>query len=257
MLDTILLNAISWARQAGAIQLDLFRSGNLKIEKKINDSDIVTQADKLSEQLIINNIHTHYPTHSILSEESGEETQKDSEYKWIIDPLDGTTNFSSGLPLFSISIAVQKNNETIIGVVYAPYLNEVFHAVKGEGAFLNGNPISVSRNSNPAKAVLATGFPIDKNTNSDNNLNNVARIMPQIRGLRRLGSAAIDLCYVAAGFLDGYWELNLHKWDIAAGELIISEAGGMTTRFRPDRNYCIAASSAGIHQWLIKNLTQE
>lgn len=255
MLDTILLNAISWARQAGAIQLDLFRSGNLKIENKINDSDIVTQADKLSEKLIINNIHTYYPTHSILSEESGEETQKDSEYKWIIDPLDGTTNFSSGLPLFSISIAIQKNGETVVGVVYAPYLNEVFHAIKGAGAFLNGNPIMVSRNSDPAKSVLATGFPVDKNINPDNNLDNVARIMPQIRGLRRLGSAAIDLCYVAAGFLDGYWELNLHKWDIAAGELIVSEAGGKTTRFRPDRNYCIAASSAGIHQWLIKNLT--
>ncbi len=257
MIDNLLLNAISWARQAGAIQLGLFRSGNLKIESKLNDSDIVTQADKLSEQLLIENIHKHYPTHNILSEESGEENRSDSEYRWIIDPLDGTTNFSTGLPLFSVSIAIQKNNETIIGVVYAPYLNEVFHAVKGCGAFLNGEQISCSANSEPSKAILATGFPVDKDTNSDNNLDNLQKIIPQVRGMRRLGSGDIDLCYVAAGILDGYWELNLHKWDIAAGELIVSEAGGRLTRFRPDRNYCIAASSAPLHDWLISNLSTE
>ncbi len=257
MTDSLLLNAISWARQAGAVQLKYFRSENLQVETKLNESDIVTKADKLSEQLLIDNIHRVYPTHSILSEESGEESHgEESEYRWIIDPLDGTTNFNAGLPLFSVSIAIEYRGETIIGVVYAPYLDEVFHAVKGQGAFLNGRPISASCNDSLEKAVISTGFPVDKKTTNDNNLTPFSKVMPEVRGIRRLGSAAVDLCYVAAGFLDGYWEINLHKWDIAAGQLIVSEAGGMVTRFRPDRNYCVVASSKALHNRLLKMISE-
>lgn len=254
MINNLLLNAISWARQAGAIQLELFRSDNLDIHAKLNQSDIVTKADKMSEAFLLDRIHTHYPDHSILSEESGEEKHDGATYRWIIDPLDGTTNYSAGLPSFSVSIAIEKDGEILVGVVFAPYLGELFHAVKGGGSFLNGRPIHAGCKIDPAQAVISTGFPVDKDINPDNNLDRVSRILPQIRGLRRLGSAAVDLCYVAAGYLDAYWEINLHLWDVAAGKLIVEEAGGTVTRFRPDRNYCMAASGKGLHRWLLENL---
>ncbi len=254
-MDTsaLLLDAIQLARQAGAIQLSYFRGDNLDIKAKLNDSDVVTAADRAAEQAIISGLHAKYPTHSILSEESGAELH-DAPYRWVIDPLDGTTNFSSGLPLFSVSIGLEYRGEAILGVVYAPYLDELFHAVKGQGAYLNGNPIHPSSTTLLSQAVLATGFPVDKNTSPDNNLDNVGRILPLIRGLRRLGSAAIDLCYVAAGFLDGYWELNLHPWDVCAGALIASEAGASITRFRPDRNISILAAPPAIHDAVLPKL---
>lgn len=244
---TVLLHdAIELAREAGAVQLGYFRGDNLEIRAKLNDSDVVTVADKAAENVIISGIRSKYPHHSILSEESGEE-KHESDWLWVIDPLDGTTNFSSGLPLFSVSIGIEYRGETIVGVVYAPYLDELFYAVKGEGAYLNGKPIKSSGKMALGQAVLATGFPVDKNVNADNNLDNVARILPHIRGLRRLGSAAIDLCYVAAGFLDGYWELNLHPWDVSAGTLIAKEAGAKVTHFRSDRNLSILAGTPAIH----------
>lgn len=254
MINTLLLNAISWARQAGEIQLDNFRHDSIGSEIKSSRADIVTEVDNICEELIINNIKEIYPTHSIIAEESGHILIPDSEYTWIIDPLDGTTNYLSGLPFFSISLAICHCGEVIAGVVYAPRLDEIFHAVKGEGAFLNGHPIKPSANPILADAVVATGFPVDKTTNADNNLENVARIMPRVRGLRRLGSAAIDLCYVAAGFLDGYWELNLHQWDIAAGQLICSEAGARVERLRPDRGISVIAASQPIFESLKSHL---
>ena len=178
----------------------------------------------------------------------------ENTYRWVIDPLDGTTNYSQGLPMFSVSIGIEHCGETVIGVVFAPYLNELFHAVKGEGAFLNGNPVKVSGKSALGHSVVATGFPVDKDTNPDNNLDNVARIMPKVRGLRRLGSAAMDLCYTAAGFLDGYWEMNLHRWDVSAGLLILEEAGGRFSHFRDDRNVSIVAGTPAIHDMLFPML---
>lgn len=252
--SSLLLDAMSWAREAGAVHLRYFRGNELDIQSKLNDSDVVTAADKAAEKVLIDHIKASYPDHSILSEESGEEAHC-GEYRWVIDPLDGTTNFSQGLPLFSVSIGIEHNGETVVGVVFAPYLNELFHAVKGQGAWLNGEPIKVSGKTRLDRSVVATGFPVDKDTNPDNNLDNVARVMPRVRGLRRLGSAAIDLCYVAAGFLDGYWELNLHAWDASAGLLILEEAGGSCTHFRADRNISVLAGTPAIHDILLPMLS--
>lgn len=248
-VQNLLTQVVALAQQAGEVQLRYFRGNALDIQAKFNDSDVVTAADKASEKVIIDFIKTHYPSHSILSEEMGSE-QGASDYRWIIDPLDGTTNFSNGLPLFSVSIGVECRGEMIVGVVYAPYLKELFHAVKGNGAYLNGNPITPSAKSSLSQAVVATGFPVDKDRNPDNNLDNVARVLPRVRGMRRLGSAAIDLCYVAAGFLDGYWELNLHEWDVAAARLIVKEAGGTYASFREGRNISVVATAPMLYSQL-------
>lgn len=249
-------DAIAWTREAGEVQLKYFRSSHLNIRAKFNDSDIVTEADKASEQVIINNINRTYPQHAILSEEMGGNAIE-SDYRWIIDPLDGTTNFSNGLPLFSVSIAVEYRGEVIVGVVYAPYLDEMFHAVKGGGAWLNGKPIAPSGKESLSHSVVTTGFPVDKDITTDNNLDNVSRVLPRVRGMRRLGSAAIDLCYVAAGFLDGYWEMNLHTWDVAAGQLVVQEAGACYSHFRTDRNISVVAATPLIFETLYSLLASE
>lgn len=238
-----------WAREAGEIQLDFFRRGNIAVAEKFNDADIVTEADRRSEELILTRIRDRFPDHSVLSEESGE-LSGDAGWQWVIDPLDGTTNFYSGLPLFAVSIALEHNGEAVIGVVYSPYLNEMFMAVKGGGATLNGQRLSCSSESVMSRAVISTGFPVDKNSNPDNNLDNVAAVLPKVRGLRRLGSAAIDICYVAAGFLDGFWELNLHRWDVSAALLIAAEAGAEHYRFRQDRGVSVAVAPPQILQQL-------
>lgn len=256
MDDSLLINALSWAREAGAVHRRYFRGRELDIKAKLNESDIVTAADKAAEKLVISHIRETYPEHSILSEESGAEAYG-SQYRWVIDPLDGTTNFSQGLPLYSISIGIEKDGETVAGVVYDSYLDELFHAVKGEGAFLNGEPIAVSGKQALNESVVATGFPVDKHLTPDNNLDNVSRVMPKVRGLRRLGSAAMDLCYVAAGFLDGYWEMNLYPWDVCAGLLIVKEAGGEFTHFRNDRNISVVAGTPAIHKELVELLSAE
>jgi myo-inositol-1(or 4)-monophosphatase len=244
--DTILLDAIELAREAGKIHLSYFRTDRLDIKIKQNNADIVTAADKASELAVISGIRAKYPQHSILSEESGLDERGKNDWEWVIDPLDGTTNFSAGLPYFNVSIGVRYCGETVVGVVYGAYLNELFHAVKGEGAFLNGNPIHVGSQTDMHKAVITTGFPIDKAENPDNNLDNVTRVLPVVRGLRRLGSSALDICYVGAGFLDGYWEPNLHEWDVCAGMLVASEAGAVVDRYRPDRNVSLFVSAPGI-----------
>lgn len=244
-ISELLENAMQIAREAGRIQIEYFRGQDLDINPKFNDSDIVTIADKESERMIISRIRDLYPDHSILSEESGADN-RESDYCWVIDPLDGTTNYSQGLPLFAVSIGIVYKRETIAGVVYAPYLDEMFHAWKGGGAYLNGEVVRVSSKNSLRQSVIATGFPVDKDTNPDNNADNFNRVMPAVRGIRRLGSAAIDLCYVATGILDGYWEMNLHEWDVCAGELIALEAGAEIRRFRSDRNISVIAASPSI-----------
>lgn len=243
--DTLLLNVLQWARQAGAVHMKYFRDRHLEVSAKLNEADVVTIADREAERLLVGLIKDTYPDHAILTEESGDVSET-GDYKWIIDPLDGTTNFSAGLPVFSVSIAVEHKGAGIIGAVYAPYLDEMFHAVAKQGAYLNGRPVSPSDKKSLEQSVVSTGFPVDKNVNEDNNLDNVGRVLPYVRGLRRSGSAAIDLCYVAAGFLDGYWELNLHEWDVAAGRIILEEAGAPYVRFRPDRNVCLMAAAPGV-----------
>lgn len=230
------------ARGAGRIQLSYFRGAHLNVETKFNLHDVVTVADKESERYIVDAIAKAYPDHAVLGEESGMHAGH-SDYRWVIDPLDGTTNYSQGLPVFSVSIALQYRGETLLGVVYAPYLDELYEACRGRGAWLNGRPIRVSDKSDTQRSVVATGFPIDKDRNPDNNLDNLSRILPRVRGVRRMGSAAYDLCAVAAGFLDGYWELNLHEWDVCAGTLIVTEAGGEVRAFRTDRNISIVAGN--------------
>lgn len=250
-VNEMLADAMQWAREAGAIQLGYFRKDGLEISNKLNDADIVTAADKESEQLLISRISQKYPTHAILSEESGEKKSDDS-IRWVIDPLDGTTNFSSGLPSFAVSIGIEMDGMTIAGVVYAPYLDEMFTAVKGEGAKLNGKPIQCNTTRSLSRCVISTGFPVDKDVNPDNNLDNVARVLPLIRGLRRLGSAALDISYVAAGFLDGYWEMNLHLWDVSAAMLIADEAGASAGQFRADRGISVIVAPPAIYSQLKK-----
>lgn len=248
-LDKILRDAIEMARRAGEIQMELYRSGHLDIVTKQNAYDVVTAADKASEKLIVETINRLYPTHSILSEESGLH-DGDNEWQWVIDPLDGTTNYSNGLPVFNVAIGVKHRGETVAGVVFAPALGEMFHAVKGGGAFLNGKPIRCSGKTRLEEAVLSTGFPYDKAVNPDNNIDRAARVIPVVRGLRRLGSAALDISYVGAGFLDGYWEMSLNEWDVCAGLLIASEAGATWSDFRTDRNRSVIVAAPGIYDQL-------
>ena len=255
-IDSIVSDMLQWAREVGGVQLGYFRGDNLGISSKLDESDIVTNADKASERALIGHIRQKYPHHAILSEESGE-AAGDSGFRWVIDPLDGTTNFSEGLPNFCVSIGLQYEGETMAGVVFAPYLGEMFHAVRGQGAYLNGRRIAVSGKQDIAKAVVNTGFPYDKHLTADNNLDNVSAIFTRLRALRILGSAAIDICYCAAGFLDGYWELNLHEWDVCAATLILQEAGGEATRFRSDRCISLVAGTPAIHRWLLEHLSTE
>ena len=255
--NEILCHAVEIAKKAGEIQLRLFRSKELNIATKQNDFDVVTTADKASERVIVDFINELYPDHSILTEESGLSLRGNHEWEWVIDPLDGTTNYSAGLPWFNVSIGIKHHGEAVVGVVYAPRLGELFTAVKGEGATLNGQPIAPSETPTLTKAVVATGFPYDKAVNPDNNLDNFKRIMPVVRGLRRLGSAALDICYVAAGFLDAYWEMNLNEWDVCAAMLIAHEAGACAERFRPDRNWSILASNPALAPAILQELHQK
>ncbi len=246
---TMLEQAMEMALKAARIQRKYFRRADLDIRTKHGEADIVTRADRESEQAITDAIRRHYPSHGILAEESGDNSGN-AEWVWVIDPLDGTTNYAAGLPLFAVSIGIRYRGETVCGVVYAPYLDEMFTAISGQGAKLNGREIHASACNRLDRAVVSTGFPVDKAETRDNNLDNVARVMPLVRGLRRLGAASLDLCYVAAGILDGYWEMGLHEWDVCAGELIVREAGGKTGHFQPDRSISQYAAAPAIQPHL-------
>lgn len=246
--EELLDAAVRMARGAGEIQRTAFRSGDLAIRTKSNVYDVVTRVDKECEAYIVRSILERYPDHAILGEEDGVQGTAGSDYRWVVDPLDGTTNFSQGLPLFAVSIALQYRGRTIVGAVYAPVLDELYTATDGGGAFLTTasggvRRLAVGRKESLAISVLATGFPYDKDVDPDNNSDNVARIVPFVRDLRRLGSAAYDLCCVAAGWLDGYWELALHEWDVCAAELIVREAGGVVKPLRADRGVSLAAGN--------------
>lgn len=241
-LNRTLEIAVNWAREVGKIHLSYFRGTDLGIQTKTNVYDVVTRADKESEAFLIREIAKTFPEHAVLGEESGEHDGT-SDYRWVVDPLDGTNNYSQGLPIFTVSIGLQYKQQTLLGVVYAPYFDELYTAVKGQGAFLNGKRIHVSGKSDLAHSVLGTGFPYDKDVNPDNNAGNVGTILPHIRGLRRMGSAAYDLCCTAAGWLDGYWELSLNPWDMCAGALMVEEAGGIVVPFRENRGISIIAGN--------------
>ena len=193
--------------------------------------DLVTSVDRSAQRSIVEVLQREFPEHSILAEEDTERTGAASEYRWIIDPLDGTTNFAHGYPHVSVSIALEFSEQIILGLVYDPLRRECFGGVKGQGATLNGAPIRVSAVNELDKALLATGFPYDRRENADFYLNFFKALLTRCQGIRRNGSAALDLCYVAGGRLDGFWELKLKPWDIAAGALIVAEAGGSVSDF--------------------------
>ncbi|MEK7267993.1 MAG: inositol monophosphatase family protein, partial [Nitrospirota bacterium] len=187
--------------------------------------NLVTDADKRAEQVIVEAIRRAFPDHQILAEERGQ-AGSTSPYKWVIDPLDGTTNFAHGFPAYCVSIGVEYQGRCILGVVFDPTRQELFAAEAGGGAFLNGTPLRVSRASRLDAALLVTGFAYDIRESEQNNLDHFARFALRAQGIRRTGTAALDLCYVAAGRFDGFWELKLHPWDTAAGSVILLEAGG-------------------------------
>lgn len=247
--NRLLLDVVGVARQAGAIQMAHFRKDDLSIDIKLNESDIVTQVDRRCDALITGFIRENYPDHSIMAEESGF-TEGETGYRWVIDPLDGTTNYAAGLPVFAVSIGIEHDGLPVVGVVYAPYLDEMYTAVRGQGACLNGHPIRVRANPRPDRAVVATGFPVDRNVNPDDNTAEFGRILRSVRAVRCLGAASMDLCYTASGVLDGFWEMNLHEWDVCAGLLILEEAGGRWSRYRTDRNVAVVTGSPDIYEFL-------
>lgn len=197
--------------------------------------DMVTEIDCEAEEYIVSKIKDAFPSHSIIAEESGK-TDGKKENRWFIDPVDGTSNYARGLPIFASSIAYAEKSKMQLGCVYDPIRDECFYAEKGEGAWLNGEAIHVSGTRELINAMLVTGFPYDIHK-KENNINHFSNIIREVHTLRRLGSAALDLVYVAAGRLDGYWEIDICPWDIAAGTLIVEEAGGMVTTIHGDPVY--------------------
>lgn len=250
--------AIETAREAGNILLEKF--GRItKITMK-GDINLVTEADLASEALIIERIKTYHPKHAILAEESGEAIVLggDTTWKWIIDPLDGTTNYAHGYPCFAVTIALEHQGEVVVGVTFDPTRNEMFAAEKGRGATLNGKDIKVSATQELAASLIVTGFPYDFKRKDDFARHLTAFLM-QSRGVRRDGSAAIDMAYVACGRFDGFWEEGLNPWDMAAGKLMIEEAGGIITNYNGDPfsiyNPPVVASNGRIHKEMLAILT--
>lgn len=216
--------------------------------------NLVTHFDSLSQSIIHKHISSRFPEHDFLAEE-GLCREKGVEYRWLIDPLDGTTNFAHKFPVFCISIALERNGETDLGVVYDPLRNEMFWAEIGQGAFLNGKKIRVSSVNDLDKSLVATGFPYDIRESEVNNINHFNNFAIRVQAIRRCGSAAMDLCYVACGRFDGFWELKLNPWDVAAGVLIVKEAGGRISDFQ-DEEYSIygsetLATNGLIHQQMV------
>jgi len=205
--------------------------GNFIIEQKGSDTNLVTEVDKNSEKMIIDYLKKNFPDYGIIAEESGNENSN-AEYKWLIDPLDGTTNFAHGLPIFSISIGLVKGEEIIAGGIYDIMRDSIYLAEKGAGSYCNNRKIFVSKETSLRKALLVTGFPYDIASNPEKVLDRFNNVIKKSRGVRRLGSAAIDFCYVAEGAFDGYWEVFLNPWDMCAGILIVREAGGKVTNFQ-------------------------
>jgi len=219
--------------------------------------DIVTEADKMSEDLIIEAIKRNFPDHGILSEESPAITGA-GKLRWIIDPLDGTTNYSHGYPVFCVSIALENEGTIVLGVIYDPMREDMFVAVRGEGAYLNDKKLKVSSVGDISRSLLATGFPYDIRESKDNNLDYFNAMAVKVQAIRRAGSAALDLAYLAAGRFDGFWELKLKPWDTAAGCLLVTEAGGIISDIAGGKWHLqspnLLASNGLIHEQMIEVL---
>jgi myo-inositol-1(or 4)-monophosphatase len=244
----LLAFAADTARGAGAILKENYGKGR-KVSFK-GEIDLVTEVDTASEAYIKGRIRERFPDHGILAEESPEE-RSSSPYRWIVDPLDGTTNYAHAYPCFCVSVAVEREGRVVAGAVYQPLLDEMFAASLGGGATLNGSPISVSAQADLRRSLLVTGFAYDVRSASDTNLERFGAFVLTAQAVRRDGSAALDLCYTACGRFDGFWEMKLKAWDTAAGALILSEAGGTLSDlgggeysiFRPE----LVASNGKIH----------
>lgn len=217
------------ARTAGDILMDYY--GQVTSWDRKGQIDFVSDADRESEAYIADCIHRAFPDDGLLAEEAGESLPASSGYRWIVDPLDGTTNFLHGYPVFTVSVALEQRGRVLFGCVHAPFFEETFHALRGGGAFRNGRPMTVSRVDAISEALLVTGFPYNRRDIADELLGRVRRALMNAHGFRRSGSAAYDLCTIAAGRADGFWEQGLSPWDVAAGCLVITEAGGKVTDF--------------------------
>ena len=255
--DRYLQLAIAAAKEAGRIQmLHIGHSHPVEYKGEFNP---VTEVDRLCEQAIVKMIFDAFPDHDILTEESPFKG-KGSYWRWIIDPIDGTTNYFHGFPCFSVSIGLEVEGEVKTGVVYVPPLNELFHAEKGKGAFLNGKRIVVSQIDRLNRSLLCTGFPYDVHEHADFYLRYFRQFITKSFAIRRPGSAAIDLSYLAAGRFDGFWEFKLRAWDVAAASLMVTEAGGKVTDFqgRPFNIYSeeILASNGIIHQEMLQAIQE-
>lgn len=256
MLDSIAALGIKMALDAGKILLE-GRQGDFRIESKANRQDLVTEYDRRVEAEIISQIHAAYPDHAILGEESGA-SGDNTDYQWVIDPLDGTMNFAHRYPIFSVSIAFKAHGVTEWGGIFVPALGEMYTAFRGRGAYLGERQLRVSAITEMSDALITTGFPTTKATDPDNNLAEVAAVTPNIGDLRRSGSAAFDLTQVAIGRIDAFWEYALNEWDIAAGALMVNEAGGRVSTVRdedaPDKKRGLLASNGHLHDVLHRAL---
>ena len=243
--------------QAGEIVVRYFNRP-ISVSTKSSEVDIVTQADLETEAFIVQRIQERYPHHSILAEEQG--ASGSSSSMWVIDPIDGTTNFAHSYPAFMIAIAHIVHTEVVLAATYDPVRKEMFTAIRGNGAKLNNVPISVSNCSSLSSSIVATGFPYNRATTQDNNLRQFGNVMPKVQGIRRSGSAALDLAYVACGRLDGYWEYKLKLWDCAGGILMVEEAGGKVSTSDGSQwniqSESTVATNSYIHGQLL-NLIQE
>lgn len=242
------------AKEAGEVVREGF-SQNISIEYKTDASNLVTNVDKASEKVITDFIKKEFPTHSIIAEESGNK-ENSSDYTWVIDPIDGTTNFAHKLPIFGVSIGIQKNGENIIGVIYDVMRDALYSTEKGSGAFKNEEKISVSNNSNLEKSVLVTGFAYNREDEYKEAVKIFGSFLTKTRAVRRLGSAAIDFCFVASGVFDGFWEANLSPWDVCAGILLVEEAGGRVTNYKDEKLNIYSnqylATNGRVHNKMIK-----
>jgi len=257
--NTLLEAAVAASQEAGAL-LVKYAGAGFHIEYK-NPINLVTDADRAAEQCVIERIRAHFPTHRFLAEEQGRIEKAQSPYLWIIDPLDGTTNFAHGYPTYCVSIGLEYEGHCVLGAVFDPTRNDLFTAIEHRGAQLNGRPIHVSNTMTLGGSLLVTGFAYDIRETPRNNLDHFSHFALRAQGLRRTGSAALDLCYVAAGRFDGFWEVRLNPWDMAAGSVIVREAGGRLTDFSgKDLSIYgqeLVASNGQIHDAMLAVLNQE
>jgi len=256
-LQHFLEQAVSAAKLAGALQKErLWSEFDIAFKGEI---DLVTEVDRCCEELIVASLAEAFPEHGFLAEE-GTCQGGSQPYRWIVDPLDGTTNFAHGFPWFCVSIALEHRGEVLLGVVYHCTMDELFTALKGKGAFLNGKRLRVSSRQPLRRCLLATGFPYDRTRDNENNFGNFVNFQLAARAVRRAGAAALDLAYVAAGRLDGYWECKLKPWDVAAGSLLVAEAGGELSNHAglpySVYDHRILASNGVIHREMLGVLNQ-